>query len=158
PGARPDCSRGGGACALPVRGRRVRVAGPAYVHSSRIGGGNASAGRDFSAAADRCGRVRRPVGWAAMSFPAGWQNPITAAPGQVQRGVDPARLLPSRGDLVRPRVEFQRALVRSGRPRLTPIQVTPDGVIFDGHHGVRAAAEEGTLVDVLVIPWSEAPA
>ena len=30
------------------------------------------------------------------------------------------------------------------------IQVTRDGVIVDGHHMVRAAAEEGVRVDVIV--------
>ena len=30
------------------------------------------------------------------------------------------------------------------------IQVTRGAVIVDGHHAVRAAAEEGKLVDVLV--------
>jgi hypothetical protein len=29
--------------------------------------------------------------------------------------------------------------------------VTRDGVIWDGHHAVRAAAEEGRTVEVLVI-------
>jgi hypothetical protein len=60
-------------------------------------------------------------------------------------------LLPSRSDLIRRRLDFQRQLLRHGTPRLTPIQVTTDGVIFDGHHAVRAAAEEGRLVDVTVI-------
>lgn len=92
-----------------------------------------------------------------MSVPPGWQNPITAPPGQVQRAVDPVRLLPSRGDLVRARVEFQRSLLRGGTARLTPVRVTPGGVIVDGHHMVRAAAEEGTMIDVVVIPWSEVP-
>jgi hypothetical protein len=90
--------------------------------------------------------------------PQGWQNPITARSGQIQRGLDPKTLLPSRPDLVRPRLEFQRGLVRAGRPRLTAIQVTLDGVIWDGHHAVRAAAEEGTLVDVLVVAGTAAPA
>lgn len=83
--------------------------------------------------------------------PAGWQNPVTAAPGQVQQGIDPLRLLPSRADLIRTRLEFQRQLLRTGTPRLTPIRVTVDGVIVDGHHAVRAAAEEGRTVDVLVV-------
>lgn len=85
-----------------------------------------------------------------MGASAGWQNPITAPPGQVQHGVDPTSLRPARSDLIRARVEFQRSLLRSGRPRHTPIQVSPDGVIIDGHHAVRAAAEEGRTVDVLV--------
>ncbi len=49
------------------------------------------------------------------------------------------------------RLAFQRALLLSGGARLTPIKVTPQGVIYDGHHMARAAAEEGRKVDVLVI-------
>ena len=82
----------------------------------------------------------------------GWQNPVTAPPGQFQPGVDPARLRPARGDLIRSRLEFQRVLIRAGRPRLTPILVSREGVIIDGHHAVRAASEEGRLVEVLVSP------
>lgn len=48
-------------------------------------------------------------------------------------------------------LDFQRALLRAGTKRWTPIQVTRDGVIWDGHHAARAAAEEGRLVDVLVV-------
>ena len=92
-----------------------------------------------------------------MSFPPGWQNPIFRPPGQVQPAVDPTRLLPSRTDLIRARVEHQRALLRAGTRRHSPVQVTPDGVIIDGHHMARAAAEEGKMIDVAVVPWSEAP-
>ncbi len=92
-----------------------------------------------------------------MPIPADWQNPISSAPGQDQRGVDPAILLPSRGDLVRSRLEEQRRLLLSGAARWTPIRVTPDGVIFDGHHMVRAAAEEGKLVDVRVVAIQQPP-
>src|SRR5688500_14847095 len=92
-----------------------------------------------------------------MTLPAGWQNPITAQPGQTQAGVDPQALLPSRHDLLRVRLEAQRMLLLAGTPRQTPIQVTPDGVIWDGHHAVRAAAEEGRPVEVLVIRWRVAP-
>jgi hypothetical protein len=93
-----------------------------------------------------------------MPIPTSWRNPISAAPGQVQIGVDPTRLLPSRSDLVRLRLELQRQLIRSGTPRFAPVLVTPDGVIFDGHHAVRAAAEEGKLIDVRVVGISQPPA
>jgi len=86
-----------------------------------------------------------------MSSPAGWLNPIHSPPGQKQPGVDPRTLLPARRDLVRARLEFQRALLLSGRERFTPIAVTRSGVICDGHHAVRAAAEEGRDVNVLVV-------
>jgi hypothetical protein len=41
--------------------------------------------------------------------------------------------------------------------RFTPVLVTPDGVIVDGHHIVRAAAEEGKLIDVRVIGYAQSP-
>jgi hypothetical protein len=85
-----------------------------------------------------------------MSDAAGWTNPITGQPGEIQKGVDPVRLRPSRPDLVSARVEFQRNLLRTGVPRSTPIQVTADGVVIDGHHAIRAAAEEGSTIDVLI--------
>jgi hypothetical protein len=66
-------------------------------------------------------------------------------------------LLPSRGDLNRRRLDEQKALLQAGTPRLTPIQVTRDGLIWDGHHAVRAAAEAGCLLHVLVIPLIERP-
>jgi hypothetical protein len=59
---------------------------------------------------------------------------------------------PSRNDLSPARVEYQRVLIRGGQARFTPILVTTDGVIVDGHHAVRAAAEEGNLVEVTVSP------
>ncbi len=86
-----------------------------------------------------------------MNSPPQWQNPITAAPGQTQTAVDARLLLPGRGDLVRVRLEFQRSLLQSGQSRYTPIQVTRGGVIYDGHHAVRAAAEADAAVDVLVV-------
>jgi hypothetical protein len=93
-----------------------------------------------------------------MLIPAGWKNPITVAPGQMQRGAAATVLLPSRTDLGRARLESQRQLLRSGTPRFSPAQVSPDGVIFDGHHMVRAAAEEGKLIDVRVVGISQPPA
>jgi hypothetical protein len=71
--------------------------------------------------------------------------------------VDPQLLLPSRLDLVRERLDFQRQLLQAGRPRRTPIQVTAEGVIWDGHHGARAAAERGLKVDVLVVAQQVPP-
>jgi hypothetical protein len=35
--------------------------------------------------------------------------------------------------------------------RFTPIQINLEGIIWDGHHAVRAAAEKGRLIDVLVV-------
>ena len=93
-----------------------------------------------------------------MPIPGNWRNPITASAGQTQIGVPPANLLPSRGELVRVRLEAQRQLLLSGKPRRTPVLVTTGGVIFDEHHMVRAAAEEGKLIDVRVVGISQPPA
>jgi hypothetical protein len=86
-----------------------------------------------------------------MSFPPGWQNPITAVPGQMQHGVDASLLLPSRPDLSNARLTVQRSLKQASQPRHTPILVTPQGVIWDGHHAVRVAAEDGDVVTVKVV-------
>lgn len=60
-------------------------------------------------------------------------------------------LLPSRPDLVRKRLEAQRQLIKSKCTRSTPILVTPAGIIYDGHHAVRAAAEEAVNVSIKII-------
>jgi precorrin isomerase len=86
-----------------------------------------------------------------MIPPAGWLNPITTQSGLSQVGVDPLRLLPSRLDLTQRRLDLQRALRATGQPRFSPILVTTDGVIYDGHHAVRVAAEDGITVDVKVV-------
>ena len=92
-----------------------------------------------------------------MTFPPAWQSPITAQPGQVQVGVDACSLLPSRTDLEQARLDVQAALRQTGTPRSTPILVTIQGVIWDGHHAVRLAAENGERVDVRVVALLESP-
>jgi hypothetical protein len=92
-----------------------------------------------------------------MTFPANWQSPITALPGQVQSDVDPLTLLPSRYDLAQLRLDIQRSLMDAGRERSTLIEVTTDGVIWDGHHAVRAAAEKARLITVKVVNVSLNP-
>jgi hypothetical protein len=86
-----------------------------------------------------------------MTFPPNWQNPITAPLGQYQTNVNPLSLLPSRKDLSQVRLDIQKALLDAGSERHTPIQVTVDGVIWDGHHAVRIAAERGIEVTVRVV-------
>jgi hypothetical protein len=88
--------------------------------------------------------------------PSGWQNPITVAAGHVQN-VEARLLLPSRHELISQRLAQQRLLVASGRARWTPILVTINGVIQDGHHAIRAAAELGIRVDVKVIDFPLPP-
>jgi hypothetical protein len=91
-----------------------------------------------------------------MNPPPGWTNPIRVSPGQMQAGIDAVSLLPSRSDLTRVRLNAQRILRRSRIARYTPIKVTVDGVIWDGHHAVRVAAEEGAQVEVLIVTVVEA--
>jgi hypothetical protein len=90
-----------------------------------------------------------------MRIPPNWVNPIVALPGQLQHGVDPLRLLPSRSDLFRVRLDFQGALLDPGTRRHTEIEVTADGIIWDGHHAIRAAAERGINVTVKVVNVKE---
>jgi hypothetical protein len=85
-----------------------------------------------------------------VPVPQGWLNPITAKPGTSQN-VPADLLLPSRPELVRGRLDLQRALVSAGQARFSPIQVTPDGVIWDGHHGARVAAELGLSINVNIV-------
>ncbi len=75
----------------------------------------------------------------------------TAIAGDSIPGVDPATLTAGRRELIQSRLEVQRDLLRQNTKRFTPIIVTEDGVIYDGNHGVRAAAETGEVVDVEVI-------
>lgn len=82
--------------------------------------------------------------------PDGWQNPITVAVGERQTSVSPGELLPSRRDLWQTRLDRQLQLIQAGMVRWTPILVTLEGVIIDGHHAVRAAADFGMNVDVAV--------
>jgi hypothetical protein len=92
-----------------------------------------------------------------MGFPPNWQTPITSSPGQLQLHVDPLSLLPSRPDLSQVRLDTQRALVDAGIQRHTPVQVTLEGVIWDGHHAARVAAEKQLLVVVKVVTEQLAP-
>ena len=72
-------------------------------------------------------------------------------------GVDACSLLPSRIDLEQARLDIQAALRQTGTPRSTPILVTIEGVIWDGHHAVRLAAENGETVDVRVVALLASP-
>jgi hypothetical protein len=92
-----------------------------------------------------------------VTFPPGWQSPINVQPGQAQVGVDACSLLPSRTDLEQARLDVQAALRQTGTPRSTPILVTSEGVIWDGHHAVRLAAENGETVDVRAVALLEPP-
>jgi hypothetical protein len=66
-------------------------------------------------------------------------------------GVDPATLLANRDELESSRLQLQRQLIAAGRKRNTMIEVNRDGVIIQGNHGARAAAEMGVSVDILIV-------
>lgn len=92
-----------------------------------------------------------------MNLPQGWVNPILNPPGSFQKDIEAKWLLPSRKGLCKTRLDFQRLLLGSGQIRFTPIQVTKEGVIWDGHHAVRAAAEKELKVEVIIINQSVRP-
>jgi hypothetical protein len=77
-------------------------------------------------------------------------NPINGMPGSIQNRVDPKMLRPGRRNLIAARLNFQRQLLVSGQTRFTPIIASREGVIIDGHHAVRAAAEQGRSIDVMI--------
>jgi hypothetical protein len=52
---------------------------------------------------------------------------------------------------------MQQQLLHAGMTRSTPIRVTPDGAIWDGHHAARLPAEQGRLVDVEVVDQALKP-
>jgi hypothetical protein len=78
-------------------------------------------------------------------------DPKQAVKGTVLSGIDPSTLLSNRDELEQSRIDRQRDLIRRGIPRQTMIQVNLDGVIIQGNHGARAAAEVGVAIDVEVI-------
>jgi hypothetical protein len=79
--------------------------------------------------------------------------------GSVVDDVDPLDLRPNdvRDSLDATRLDVQRRLISSGVARFTTIRVTVDGVIWDGHHGVRAAAEAGLSISVQVVSGTSTP-
>jgi hypothetical protein len=56
-----------------------------------------------------------------------------------------------RADLVGQRLAQQQLLLQQRTPRYTPITATQEGVIWDGNHGARAAADAGKAIDVKVV-------
>lgn len=67
-------------------------------------------------------------------------------------GVDPSILKVGEQQMLDPRrLDLQRELIKNNIERKTVIKVTKEGIIEDGHHGARAAAEVGKYVDVEVV-------
>ncbi len=100
---------------------------------------------------------RVPARLASPATGAGGFSPGTAAPGEVIRGVDPTALQAGRPVLMGGRLLVQRTLIRLGIARDTLIQVTGEGVIWDGNHGARAAIEAGKRIDVQLVRGGATP-
>jgi hypothetical protein len=77
--------------------------------------------------------------------------PNNATAGQTLGGIDPSSLQAGRANLWQSRLTTQQNLVTGQVPRANPITVTPQGVIYNGNHGARAAAEAGVSISVEVI-------
>jgi hypothetical protein len=84
--------------------------------------------------------------------PAPATNPITAKPGQMQT-IDPASVVAGQQRaLSQARIDVQKKLIISGTPRMDgPPEVNTNGIIEDGHHNLRAAAELGQTANVRVV-------
>ena len=78
-------------------------------------------------------------------------DPSQAKHGVILRGIDPATFEANRPELEESRLTTQRQLIANGIKRWTMIEVNCQGVILQGNHGVRAAAEAGVPIDVIVL-------
>jgi len=91
---------------------------------------------------------------AGKPFDAGQAQPLTW-----MTGVEP-KSLRARSDknvLLQSRLQRQRDLQTQGKERETPIWVSPEGIVQDGHHACRAAIEFGEAVDIVVSPLPDSP-
>jgi len=77
--------------------------------------------------------------------------PENPSPGEILEGIDPNTLQAGRPDLVGDRLDVQKMLLQNRTPRHTPISATQEGVIWDGNHGTRAAADVGKVIEVEVV-------
>jgi hypothetical protein len=82
-------------------------------------------------------------------------DPSKAVPGGILHGVDPSTLLAGREPLERSRIDNQHRLIATNTPRWDMIEVTTLGVILNGNHGARAAAEAHVPVDVIVVDFPQ---
>jgi len=77
--------------------------------------------------------------------------PTGVAVGDIIEDVDARTLQASRVDLWSENLELQEALIASRISRNTLIQVTKNGIIWDGHHGAAAAARKGLSITVEIV-------
>lgn len=87
--------------------------------------------------------------WAGVPF-----NANLVQDGDTVPHIDPNSLVAGRPNLIKSRLDAQRHLLRQQIARWTPIFVTKSGVIYDGNHAARAAAEAGEGIEIQVIDAS----
>lgn len=83
-------------------------------------------------------------------------NRANAAVGQIQRAVNPRTLRPGARRML-DRGRYRRIVDDLGGGIREPLQVTREGVIVQGHHRARVAAERGLRVDVEVVDAVQQP-
>jgi RHS repeat-associated protein len=132
---------GTGITAVATAGAAGAVAKGVSVFSAVVQG--SEAGLEATTSAEMVSATMKGTG---ISFPVG------AQPGTVVEGVDASTLQAGRASLSATRLAAQQDLLEQGTARATPIQATPEGVIWDGNHGAAAAAAAGTPVPVQVVP------
>jgi hypothetical protein len=82
-------------------------------------------------------------------------DPTDAKPGTILREIDASTLFAGHEPLEQWRIDLQHKLTVTRAVRWDMIEVTTQGVIMSGNHGVRAAAEAGVAVDVLVVEFPQ---
>jgi hypothetical protein len=78
-------------------------------------------------------------------------DPKSVKAGETVEGTDPRTLTAGRPALIKSRLDAQRSLISQGIVRFTPIVVTTQGIVYDGNHAVRAAADMGVSITVVVV-------
>jgi hypothetical protein len=78
-----------------------------------------------------------------------------AIAGTILRGIDASTLLAGREPLEQWRIDIQHKLIATKTPRWDMIEVNLLGVILNGNHGARAAAEAHMPVDIIVVDFPQ---
>ncbi|MCE9553164.1 MAG: hypothetical protein K8T91_07270 [Planctomycetes bacterium] len=86
-------------------------------------------------------------------MPPGKPLPIGVVAGDIIEDVDARTLQASRLDLWSENIEIQESLIAAQISRDTLIQVTKNGIIWDGHHGAAAAARRGLSITVEIVDF-----
>ncbi|HEX3627411.1 MAG TPA: RHS repeat-associated core domain-containing protein [Verrucomicrobiae bacterium] len=134
-------------------GQRGSISGQEIAASSLMGGALSGGASKLGSMLNESGAAPELLPQQATpAEPTPPRNPITAAPGQTQT-VDPNGLVAGqRATLSQGRLAAQAQLQQQNIPRNGgPPLVYENGVIYDGHHAVRAAADSGAKITVKVM-------